>query len=218
MALFVGFAPIFILCLLFKKTAPLFQKWLYYGLATIFSGVMLGVMTEISMDLVGNLFGGATAGDFVAKVIGGGSQTAIMETVTQQLGLGVILSALLITVPPMAGMWFNGLMSSAYYGTNYFSGWNGMSGRTLGSGAGSGAHQQANYNVQNRTGDSNNQQPSNNHHATWTGGGSSTPNQPTDNTKPAGQADKGVAVKLLQEYYPLPVLQKDKDSDQTKGK
>ena len=73
------------------QTAPLFQKWLYYGLATIFSGVMLGVMTEISMDLVGNLFGGATAGDFVAKVIGGGSQTAIMDTVTQQLGLGVIL-------------------------------------------------------------------------------------------------------------------------------
>ena len=93
-----------------------------------------------------------------------------------------------------------------------------MSGGTLGSGAGSGAHQQANYNVQNRTGDSNNQQPSNNHHATWTGGGSSTPNQPTDSTKPAGQADKGVAVKLLEGYYPLPVLQKDKDSDQTKGK
>ena len=179
---------------------------------------MLGVMTEISMDLVGNLFGGATAGDFVAKVIGGGSQTAIMETVTQQLGLGVILSALLITVPPMAGMWFNGLMSSAYYGTNYFSGWNGMSGGTLGSGAGSGAHQQVNHNVQNHTVGLNNQQPSNNHHATWTGGGSSTPNQPTDNTKPAGQADKGVAVNLPQEYYPLPVLQKDKDSDQTKGK
>ena len=216
--MFVGFAPIFILCLLFKKTAPLFQKWLYYGLATIFSGVMLGVMTEISMDLVGNLFGGATAGDFVAKVIGGGSQTAIMDTVTQQLGLGVILSALLITVPPMAGMWFNGLMSSAYYGTNYFSGWNGMSGGTLGSGAGSGAHQQANYNVQNHTVGLNNQQSNGVSQTTWTGGGSSTPNQPTDNTKPAGQADKGVAVKLLQEYYPLPVLQKDKDSDQTKGK
>ena len=218
MTLFVGFAPIFILCLLFKKTAPLFQKWLYYGLATIFSGVMLGVMTEISMDLVGNLFGGATAGDFVAKVIGGGSQTAIMDTVTQQLGLGVILSALLITVPPMAGMWFNGLMSSAYYGTNYFSGWNGMSGGTLGSGAGSGAHQQANYNVQNVSGNSNSPKPSSVLQTTWTGGGSSTPNQPTDNTKPAGQADKGVAVELPQGYYPLPVLQTDKDSDQTKGK
>ena len=118
----------------------------------------------------------------------------------------------------MAGMWFNGLMSSAYYGTNYFSGWNGMSGGTLGSGAGSGAHQQANYNVQNVSGNSVNPQSSSSFSNTWTGGGSSTPNQPTDNTKPAGQADKGVAVNLPQEYYPLPVLQKDKDSDQTKGK
>ena len=216
MALFVGFAPIFILCLLFKKTAPLFQKWLYYGLATIFSGVMLGVMTEISMDLVGNLFGGATAGDFVAKVIGGGSQTAIMETVTQQLGLGVILSALLITVPPMAGMWFNGLMSSAYYGTNYFSGWNGMSGGTLGSGAGSGAHQQANYNVQNFSGNPTNTPPSSIQQSVWTGGGSTQANQPTDNTKTAGQADKGVAVNLPKTYYPLPTLEEDKNSDQKK--
>ena len=54
-ALFIGFAPIFILCLLFKKTAPLFQKWLYYGLATIFSSVMLGVMADIAMDLVSNI-------------------------------------------------------------------------------------------------------------------------------------------------------------------
>ena len=111
-SLFVGFAPIFILCLLFKRTAPLFQKWLYFGLATIFSSVLLGVMAEISMDLVGHLFGGAAAGKFVATIIGEGGTTGIMETVTQQLGLGLMLSTLLITVPPMAGMWFNGVMGS----------------------------------------------------------------------------------------------------------
>lgn len=111
-ALFVGFAPIFILCLLFKRTAPLFQKWLYFGLATIFSSVMLGIMSEISMDLIGNVFGGSVAGNFVAKIIGESGPTGIMETVTQQLGLGLMLSTLLITVPPMAGMWFNGVMGS----------------------------------------------------------------------------------------------------------
>ena len=121
-ALFVGFAPIFILCLLFKRTAPLFQKWLYFGLATIFSSVLLGVMAEISMDLVGHLFGGAAAGKFVATVIGEGGTTGIMETVTQQLGLGLMLSTLLITVPPMAGMWFNGIMAS-YSGYNAMQGW-----------------------------------------------------------------------------------------------
>ena len=111
-ALFVGFAPIFILCLLFKRTAPLFQKWLYFGLATIFSSVMLGIMSEISMDLIGNVFGGSVAGNFVAKIIGESGSAGIMETVTQQLGLGLMLSTLLITVPPMAGMWFNGVMGS----------------------------------------------------------------------------------------------------------
>ena len=215
MALFVGFAPIFILCLLFKKTAPLFQKWLYYGLATIFSGVMLGVMTEISMDLVGNLFGGATAGDFVAKVIGGGSQTAIMDTVTQQLGLGLILSTLLITVPPMAGMWFSGVMGT-FSGYNALQGWGG--GLPATPPGMNNQQQQVNHNVQNVSGNSNSPKTSSVLQTTWTGGGSSTPNQPTDNTKPAGQADKGVAVKLLEGYYPLPALQEDKDSDQTKGK
>ena len=121
-ALFVGFAPIFILCLLFKRTAPLFQKWLYFGLATIFSSVMLGIMSEISMDLIGNVFGGSVAGNFVAKIIGESGPTGIMETVTQQLGLGLMLSTLLITVPPMAGMWFNGMMAT-YSGYNAMQGW-----------------------------------------------------------------------------------------------
>ena len=73
---------------------------------------MLGIMSEISMDLIGNVFGGSVAGNFVAKIIGESGPTGIMETVTQQLGLGLMLSTLLITVPPMAGMWFNGVMGS----------------------------------------------------------------------------------------------------------
>ena len=116
-ALFIGFAPIFILCLLFKKTAPLFQKWLYYGLATIFSSVMLGVMADIAMDLVSNI-AITDAVTRIASILGGGNLSGIMQTVTQQLGLGLVLSALLITVPPMAGMWFNGLMSSSYSGAH----------------------------------------------------------------------------------------------------
>ncbi|HHX2536300.1 TPA: type IV secretion system protein, partial [Neisseria subflava] len=91
-----GFAPIFILCLLFKKTAPLFQKWLYYGLATIFSGVMLGVMSDIAMDLVSNvgtsLFLSKEAMQFVTTKE---TLVGLADTATQQLGLGLILSTLL---------------------------------------------------------------------------------------------------------------------------
>ena len=46
-ALFIGLGPIFILCLLFKQTAGLFSKWLYYGIATIFASTLLAVMSDI---------------------------------------------------------------------------------------------------------------------------------------------------------------------------
>ena len=208
-ALFVGFAPIFILCLLFKRTAPLFQKWLYFGLATIFSSVLLGVMAEISMDLVGHLFGGAAAGKFVATVIGEGGTTGIMETVTQQLGLGLMLSTLLITVPPMAGMWFNGIMAS-YSGYNAMQGWgNGQPATPPGMNS---QQAQASYNVQNRT-EHDGKAPNNSSYVTRVDYGS-PPIQTSDTTKPVGQSDVGVAK--TNSYQP--VLAEDKSSVKEKGK
>lgn len=183
MALFIGFAPIFILCLLFKKTAPLFQKWLYYGLATIFSSVMLGVMAEISMDLVGNI-AITDAVSNIASALIGGNVGGIMQTVTQQLGLGLMLSTLLITVPPMAGAWFNGMMAgfSAY--------------SVIGNGnrqevpphLDGGASQRANYNVQNKIDNLSNDariEPSQRN--MWTTGGSQPGSTTTDTIKQPGQ-------------------------------
>nr|WP_283122172.1 type IV secretion system protein [Neisseria subflava] len=177
------------MCLLFKRTAPLFQKWLYFGLATIFSSVLLGVMAEISMDLVGHLFGGAAAGKFVATIIGEGGTTGIMETVTQQLGLGLMLSTLLITVPPMAGMWFNGVMGS-------FSAYS-----VIGNGnrqevpphLDGGASRQTNYNTQNPASNTaNNDNYDSNSRNTWTTGGiQQTGSTSTDAMKQPGQPGKG---------------------------
>ncbi len=183
MALFIGFAPIFILCLLFKKTAPLFQKWLYYGLATIFSSVMLGVMAEISMDLVGNI-AITDAVSNIAAALTGGNVGGIMQTVTQQLGLGLMLSTLLITVPPMAGAWFNGMMAgfSAY--------------SVIGNGnrqevpphLDGGASQRVNYNIQNTADNaSNNAKYDNGQRNTWTTGGSQPGSTSTDTMKQPDQ-------------------------------
>ena len=215
-SLFVGFAPIFILCLLFKRTAPLFQKWLYFGLATIFSSVLLGVMAEISMDLVGHLFGGAAAGKFVATIIGEGGTTGIMETVTQQLGLGLMLSTLLITVPPMAGMWFNGVMAT-YSGYNAMQGWG--TGQPATPPGMNSQQQQTNYNVQNRAGDSNNTY-SNGHNSNLvrTDNSLTSSNQPTDTTKTVGQSDVGLAINQPKPYSPQPVSEGGKSSDKEKGK
>jgi len=141
------------------------------------------------MDLVGHLFGGAAAGKFVATVIGEGGTTGIMETVTQQLGLGLMLSTLLITVPPMAGMWFNGVMGS-------FSAYS-----VIGNGNGNrqevpphldgGASQRTNYDIQNYSSVSTNSKPDAIQRPIWTTGGSQTGSTTTDAIKQPGQPGKG---------------------------
>ena len=140
------------------------------------------------MDLVGHLFGGAAAGKFVATVIGEGGTTGIMETVTQQLGLGLMLSTLLITVPPMAGMWFNGIMAS-YSGYNAMQGWG--SGQPATPPGMNSQQQQANYNAQNFSSESNKQQSNNNYTTNpWIIGGSQTGSTTTDAMKLPGQPRK----------------------------
>lgn len=192
MALFIGFAPIFILCLLFKKTAPLFQKWLYYGLATIFSGVMLGVMSDIAMDLVSNvgtsLFLSKEAVQFVTKetILG------LADTATQQLGLGLILSTLLIVVPPMAGMWFNGVMGS-FSGYNPAERWNNPSNGQPTTMPGHNAPPQINTAQQSQVGDSNNSQFRYSNNTGWTSGNTATN---TNIVKTQGQSTLGQASEV----------------------
>nr|WP_314575097.1 type IV secretion system protein [uncultured Neisseria sp.] len=192
MALFIGFAPIFILCLLFKKTAPLFQKWLYYGLATIFSGVMLGVMSDIAMDLVSNvgtsLFLSKEAVQFVTKetILG------LADTATQQLGLGLILSTLLIVVPPMAGMWFNGVMGS-FSGYNPAERWNNPSNGQPSTMPGHNAPPQINTAQQSQVGDSNNSQFRYSNNTGWTSGNTATN---TNIVKTQGQSTLGQASEV----------------------
>ena len=139
------------------------------------------------MDLVGNLFVGAAAGKFVATIISEGGTTGIMQTVTQQLGLGLILSTLLITVPPMEGMWFNGIMGS-------FSAYS-----VIGNGnrqevpphLDGGASQRASYDVQSRTEHSNGSQLNSPQQTIWTTGGSQTGGSSTDAIKQTNQPSKG---------------------------
>ena len=141
------------------------------------------------MDLVGHLFGGAAAGKFVATVIGEGGTTGIMETVTQQLGLGLMLSTLLITVPPMAGMWFNGVMGS-------FSAYS-----VIGNGNGNrqevpphldgGASRQINYNARNSYDGGSDPKSENIQPPRWTTGSSQTGSGSTDAMKQPGQPGKG---------------------------
>jgi type IV secretion system protein VirB6 len=52
LALFIGLGPLFILCLLFDQTKQLFQRWLFYGIGTMFSMAVLAAMVSIALDMV----------------------------------------------------------------------------------------------------------------------------------------------------------------------
>ncbi|MET0548326.1 MAG: type IV secretion system protein [Xanthomonas sp.] len=106
MALFVGFGPLFILCLLFDATKSLFQKWLMYGIGTIFSLAVLSFTVGLATKVVA-----AVAAGFLVKwALPGGSTEGVSSMALQQGGIGLVLSTLIITAPPMAASFFQGTL------------------------------------------------------------------------------------------------------------
>ncbi|WP_363797297.1 type IV secretion system protein [Lysobacter firmicutimachus] len=122
MALFIGFGPIFILCLLFDQTKQLFSKWLYYGIGTMFSMAVLSAMISISLKMVTKValafWGSALAG----KLIGLNVTDGMSSQALQQGGLGLILSILIISAPPMAAMFFQGVLGQFSSYNNFAAG------------------------------------------------------------------------------------------------
>lgn len=127
-ALFVGLGPIFILCLLFEQTKSLFSRWLLYGIGTLFSLAVLSVMVELSTKMVGAAaasillnYGALAAAASITDSLGlgdlstaigsalGGSD-GITSMAMQQGGLGLVLSTLIISAPPMAANFFQGTL------------------------------------------------------------------------------------------------------------
>lgn len=103
--LIVAMGPVFILCLLFEQTKPMFQKWLMYGIGTLFSMALLTVMVTLALDMViavGMAF-------WVTSALGMGGEN-VTNMAMQQGGLGLILTALIVSAPPMAAMLFQGTL------------------------------------------------------------------------------------------------------------
>ncbi|WP_407471833.1 type IV secretion system protein [Xanthomonas campestris pv. raphani] len=111
-AMSVGFGPLFILCLLFDQTKQLFQKWLLYGIGTMFSMGVLAAMVSICMKMVVKVAGSLWA----VKGLGVLLQTDFTNGITSQAmqtgGMGVLLTLLILTTPPMAAFFFQGTLGS----------------------------------------------------------------------------------------------------------
>lgn len=105
MALFVGLGPLFILCLLFEPTKPLFGRWLYYGIGTMFSLAVLSVMVTLALDMVLAV----AAAFWTTDALELGSE-GLLSLSMQQGGMGLVLTMLIISAPPMAAMFFQGTL------------------------------------------------------------------------------------------------------------
>ena len=117
LALFIAFAPLFILCYGFKVSEQMFWSWLKFGVSSLFALAILSFMTGLAMDMVARLAGVV----FVSDLLGTNTQ-GVTNAAMQQGGLGLILSTLLITVPPLVGNFF-GAQLGAFNPFSAFNGW-----------------------------------------------------------------------------------------------
>ena len=114
LALFVGLGPLFILSLLFEQTKQFFSKWLFYGIGTMFSLAVLAFMVAVVLKILT----AAVAAIALQAVFSGLNGTPLPGGMTsvamQQGGLGLLMTVMLITVPPMAGSFFNGTLAAGF--------------------------------------------------------------------------------------------------------
>jgi len=112
MALFIGLGPLFILCLIFDQTKDLFRRWLMYGVGTIFSMALLSAVASMVLDLTLRISGAMWAAKLINNHLSPGTE-GLSSTAIQQGGIGLLLSLLIVSVPPMAAMFFQGTLGSA---------------------------------------------------------------------------------------------------------
>lgn len=111
LVLFVGFAPLFILTLLFEQTKSLFQRWLLYGLGTMFSLAVLAFMVSLATKVVAIASAAMLAQYYLASSLGGAG-ASLNAAAMQQGGVGLVMSVLMVMAPPMAAMFFGGTLGN----------------------------------------------------------------------------------------------------------
>ena len=107
--------PIFTLMLLFDATKAFFWRWVNIMVSLLFSLAILAVMSKICVDMAGK-YAQAVMLSKLFSLIGGGP--SLMSTAVQQGGLGLLLTTLLITVPPSVANFFQatiGTVSQSWF-------------------------------------------------------------------------------------------------------
>lgn len=113
LALFVGLGPLFVLCLIFDQTKSFFQRWLMYGISTMFSLAVLSSMIAIATKLVLGVAAAFWTTTTLSALTGLSLSDGMTTIALQQGGVGLLLTVLIVTTPPMAANFFNGAIGQA---------------------------------------------------------------------------------------------------------
>ena len=101
-----------VLLLQIHSTKSMFNKWLFYGIGTMFSMAVLNFMVTVAMEAVKAVKAvtEAFAAQALTAMATGSSVQPISSLALQQGGLGMVLTVLLIVIPPMAANFFGGTL------------------------------------------------------------------------------------------------------------
>jgi type IV secretion system protein VirB6 len=111
LALVIGLAPLFIMCLIFEQTKGLFQKWLLYGIGTLFSMGMLAFISSLVLQLTLRVAAALWTSSIINSITGLGAEGFTSQSM-QQGGVGLLMTVLIISSPPLAAMFFQGTVGN----------------------------------------------------------------------------------------------------------
>jgi|SRR5690242_16426003 len=118
LALFIGLGPLFILCLIFDQTKDLFRRWLLYGIGTVFSMAALSFVSSIVLQLTLRVSAALWTSNAINHFTKLGAE-GLSSQALQQGGLGLLLTVLIISVPPLAANFFQGTMGAFYFNSAF---------------------------------------------------------------------------------------------------
>ena len=113
LALFIGLGPLFILCLIFEQTKSFFSRWLMYGLSTLFSLAVLNFMVSIVLELTLRVAAAMWSARIIQAITDTNSE-GFTNMALQQGGIGLLMTVLLVSTPPMAAAFFGGTLGNFY--------------------------------------------------------------------------------------------------------
>jgi len=89
----------------------LIQRWLMYGIGTLFSIATLCLVTSIMLKLVGNVAIALWSADLINNFLGSGAE-GFSSRALEQGGIGLLMTVVIISVPPLTANFFQGTMGN----------------------------------------------------------------------------------------------------------